>query len=66
MLEDLALQYSEISEDDMRLIGYGLVILGGVIGGITYRSTTEIKRAHYFALSGLIFLSVAIADRMGR
>jgi carbon starvation protein CstA len=66
MLEDLALQYSEISEDDMRLIGYGLVILGGVIGGLTYRSTTEIKRAHYFALSGLIFLSVAIADRMGR
>ena len=31
MLEDLALQYSEISEDDMRLIGYGIVILGGVI-----------------------------------
>lgn len=60
MLEDLALQYSEVSEDDMRLIGYGLVILGGIIGGLTYRSTTEIRRAHYFALSGLIFLSVAV------
>jgi hypothetical protein len=60
MLEDLALQYSEVSEDDMRLIGYGLAILGGVIGGLTYRSTTEIRRAHYFALSGLIFLCVAV------
>jgi hypothetical protein len=61
MLEDLALQYySEVSEDDMRLIGYGLAILGAVIGGLTYRSTTEIRRAHYFALSGLIFLCVAV------
>ena len=60
MLEDLALQYSEVSEDDMRLIGYGLAILGGIIGGLTYRSTTEIRRAHYFALSGLIFLCVAV------
>jgi uncharacterized membrane protein YhaH (DUF805 family) len=60
MLEDLALQYSEVSEDDMRLISYGLVILGGIIGGLTYRSTTEIRRAHYFALSGQIFLSIAV------
>jgi hypothetical protein len=61
MLEDLALQYySEVSEDGMRLIGYGLAILGAVIGGLTYRSTTEIRRAHYFALSGLIFLCVAV------
>lgn len=44
----------------MRLIGYGLVILGGIIGGLACRSTTEIRRAHYFALSGLIFLSVAV------
>lgn len=65
MLEDLALQYSEIPEDDMRLIGYGLVILGGIIGGITYRSTTEIRRAHYFALSGLIYLSIACVTFSG-
>lgn len=59
MLEDLALQYSEIPEDEMRLIGYGLAILGGIIGGLTYRSTKEIRRADYFAASGLIFLCIA-------
>lgn len=65
MLEDLALQYSEVSEDNMRLIGYGLAILGGIVGGLTYQSTTKIRRAHYFALSGLIFLFVAVATFVG-
>lgn len=60
MLEDLALQYSELPEDQIRLIGYGLVIVGGIIGGLTYRSATEIRRAHYFALSGLILLSMSV------
>ena len=60
MLEDLALQYSELPEDQMRQLSYGLLILGGIIGGLTYRSVTEIRRAHYFALSGLIFLCVAV------
>lgn len=60
MLEDLALQYSEVPEDELRLISYGLAILGGIIGGLTYRSFAEIRRAHYFALSGLIFLCVAV------
>lgn len=60
MLEDLALRYSELTEDVLRQISYGLVILGGIIGGLTYRSTIEIRRAHYFALSGLIFLCVAV------
>lgn len=60
MLEDLALQYSEVPEDGLRLISYGLAILGGIIGGITDRSVAEIRRAHYFALSGLIFLCVAL------
>lgn len=29
MLEDIALQYSELPEDEMRALSYGLVILGG-------------------------------------
>ena len=29
MFEDLALQYSELSEGEMQSIGYGLWILGG-------------------------------------
>lgn len=65
MLEDLALQYSELPEDQMRSIGYGLVILGGVIGGLTNRSMAEIRRAPYFALSGLIFLCVSVVTLAG-
>ena len=34
MLEDLALQYSEWPEDQVRALSYGLVILGGIIGGM--------------------------------
>ncbi len=60
MLEDLALQYSELPEDQMNAISFGLVILGGLIGGLTYQSAAEIRRAHYFALLGLIFLSVSL------
>lgn len=65
MLEDLALQYSQLPEDQIRLISYGLVILGGILGGLTYRSVAEIGRAHYFALSGLIFLCTSLVTFAG-
>ncbi len=65
MLEALALQYSELPEDQMRSIGYGLVVLGGIIGGLTNRSLVEIRRAPYFALSGLIFLGVSAVTFTG-
>jgi len=65
MLEDLALQYSELPEDQVRALSYGLVILGGIIGGLTNRSVTEIRRAHYFTLSGLIFLCVSAVTFAG-
>ena len=65
MLEDLALQYSQLPEDQLRAVGYGLVIFGGIIGGLTNRSVTEIRRAPYFALSGLILLSVSAVTFIG-
>lgn len=65
MFEDLALQYSELSENQMRSIEYGLVILGGILGGLTNRSVAEIRRAPYFAFSGLIFLCVAAVSYSG-
>lgn len=65
MLEDLALQYSELPEDQMRSISYGLVILGGIIGGLTNRSVAKIRRAPYFAFSGLIFLCMATVTFTG-
>ncbi|WP_162901319.1 hypothetical protein [Breoghania sp. L-A4] len=65
MLEELALQYSEIPDDQVRALSYGFVILGGIIGGVTDRSVTEIMRATYFALSGLIFLCVSAVTFIG-
>ncbi len=65
MLEDLALRYSQLPEDQLRAVGYGLVIFGGIIGGLTNRSVTEIRRAPYFALSGLILLSVSAVTFIG-
>lgn len=60
MLEELALRYSEVPEDEARLVSYSLTTLGGIIGGITYGSVAAIGRAHYFALSGLIGLCIAL------
>lgn len=60
MLEDLALKFSALPEDQTSQLGYVLVILGGILGGLTYRSVIEIRRAHYFALSGLILLCVSM------
>ena len=62
MLEEVALQYVNQNEDDLRLIGYGLAIAGGVLAGLTHRSKSELRRAPYFAYSGLLFLATAAAQ----
>lgn len=35
MLEEIALQYVNQSEDGLRSIGYGIVIVGAVLAGLT-------------------------------
>lgn len=62
MLEEVALQYVNQTEDDLKLIGYGLAVAGGVLAGLTHRSTSELRRAPYFAYSGLLFLATAAAQ----
>lgn len=62
MLEDIALKYVSQTEEEMHAISFGLSILGGVIAGVTTRSTNELRRAPYFALIGLIFLASAITQ----
>ena len=59
MLEDLALQYSELPDYQLKSLSYGFLIIGAIIGGLTNRSLVELKRAPYFALSGLIILGVS-------
>jgi hypothetical protein len=55
MLQEITLQYVNQTEDSFRLIGYGLTVAGGVIAGLTNRGTFELRRAPYFAFSGLLF-----------
>lgn len=62
MLEEVALQYVNQTEDNLKLIGYGLAVAGGVLAGLTHRSTSELRRAPYFAYSGLLFLATAAAQ----
>jgi hypothetical protein len=58
MLEDIAIQYINQSEDRLKLIGYGLTILGAIVAGVMNKSEVEIARAPYFAYSALIVLAV--------
>lgn len=59
MLEDVALQYVSQSEDDLRLISYGLVILGALSAAMTIRGKAELQRAPYFACSALLLFGGA-------
>ena len=49
MLEKIALQYVNQSEDGLRLIGYGIFIVGAVLAGLTNKHRNELARAPYFA-----------------
>lgn len=62
MLEEIALQYVNQSEESLRLIGYGITIAGAVIAAIFHKNRTELQRAPYFAYSGLLFLIVAASQ----
>ena len=62
MLEDIAIQYVNQSEDSLRAIGFGLTILGGVIAGTVNKSRAELARAPYFAYSALLFFFVSAAQ----
>lgn len=60
MLEKYAINYFQLGNDQLVLLGYGLAILGGIIGGVSNRSTVELRRAPYLALTGLIFFGIGV------
>jgi hypothetical protein len=62
MLEEVAFQFVNQSETDLRAISYGLVILGAIISGIVNKSNAELARAPYFAYLALIFLSMSAIE----
>ena len=48
-----------LSEETIKQIGYGLVVVGAIIAGIVVRSRVEMARATYFAYSALVMFLVA-------
>jgi hypothetical protein len=62
MFEDLAIQYVSQTEDNQRLISYGIIIAGALVAAIFHKSTSELRRAPYFAYSGLLFFIYAASQ----
>lgn len=62
MFEDLAIQYVSQTEESLRLISYGITIAGAVVAAIFHKSTAELRRAPYFAYSGLLFFIAAASQ----
>lgn len=61
-MEELAYQYAQMSEDGIQLLSYALTIVGGLIGGLTSQSDTELRRAPYFTLTCLVVLAAGVVS----
>ena len=59
MLEEIAIQYISQTEDSLRLISYGITIVGAIAAAIFHTSSAGLRRAPYFAYSGLLFFIAA-------
>jgi uncharacterized membrane protein YhaH (DUF805 family) len=62
MIEELAYQYASLSEANPQLVSLAIAAVGAVIAAFVTRSTSELRRAPYFAVSGLLFLLFAIVS----
>lgn len=62
MLEEIAVQYVNQTEDTLRALSYGISIAGGIAAGIFHKSDSELRRAPYFAYAGLLFLITAASQ----
>ena len=62
MLEEIAIQYVNQTEDSLRLISYGITIAGAFVAAIFHKSSAELRRAPYFAYSGLLFFIAAASQ----
>jgi len=54
MLEEIAIQYVSQSEDNLRLIGYGITIAGAVIAAFFHKSQSELGSLEYDDIALLI------------
>jgi hypothetical protein len=58
MLEEIAIDYISQTEESLKAISYGISIAGAVAAGIFHKSNAELRRAPYFAYTGLLFFIV--------
>lgn len=62
MFENLAIQYVSQTEDSLRLIHYGIIVAGALVAGMFHKGTVGLRRAPYFAYSGLLFFIAAASQ----
>lgn len=62
MLEETAIRYVNMSEDDLRLVSYGLVVAGAVLAAFSWSGQGKLKRGAYFAYSGALFLLASVVQ----
>tara|TARA_R110002124_G_scaffold53531_10_gene153592 strand:+ start:266 stop:1156 length:891 start_codon:yes stop_codon:yes gene_type:complete len=62
MMEDLAIQYVSQTEDSLRLMSYGITIVGALVAALFHNSTVELRRGPYFAFFGLLYFIVSASQ----
>lgn len=62
MLDTIAIQFINQSEDSLRAIDFGLILIGAIIAAVSSQSKVELARVPYFALSALIFFLVSVVQ----
>ncbi|MEM9524018.1 MAG: hypothetical protein AAF982_08495 [Pseudomonadota bacterium] len=62
MIEEIAIQYAGQAEDSLRSISYGIAIAGAIAAAIFHKSIAELRRAPYFAYSGMLLFMAASAQ----
>lgn len=55
MFEDVAIQYINLSEMQLRLISYAAACIGGIIGAFTNNDESRLLRVPYFVFSSILF-----------
>lgn len=62
MLEEIATKYVSQTDASLRLISYAITIAGASAAAIYHKSSAELRRAPYFAYSGLLFFITAASQ----
>lgn len=62
MLEEIAIQYISQTEESIHLLSFGITIAGAVLSAIFHKSDLELRRAPYFAYTGILLFISAVSQ----